>query len=246
MPGHKFKMPYGKYYSSDRLHNVSRKIVQLAFQMGGSPAKYFKARKCDYVFPDGTPCYDEQRGDANVDCPLCRGNGAYYEEPVDVPIMIMDSTNPLSQDKYGFNIYDTIQISVPIWINPTAIKVSNTGKMFTAKDKFAVYDHSSNLWSIFIVNTETNEPYINGPLYHILGVVSQYTETQDIGILEREPKFYFKFTEKELLGEINKQILYENSLATEEYPEITNEDIVVGDGVTYQLGPDNLVDDWET
>lgn len=233
------------YLHSKKLNAVSRKIVDLAFQMGGSPAKYFNAVKCNYVFPDGAPCFDEKRGDHSIDCPLCKGHGAYYDEPVDTAVIVADSVNPLSTDKYGASFEDSITLSVPISINPNIIEISNKGQMFIVKDKFAIYDYASKLWAIFMMDGEPNEPYLAGPLYRIVSVVSQYTQVQKAET--DTPKIYYNVEDANLLSEINQDILQLNSYTQSGYPAVQNENIVVTDEPVLKIinTTQNLLDDWE-
>lgn len=243
MPQNKVWIPQGHFHST-RLNAVSRKIVDLAFTMGGSPGKYFHAVKCNYVFPDGTPCFDRHRSDHNIDCPLCKGKGVYYDTPKEIPIIVSDSTNPMTSDKYGVTFDDRVSLSIPIYVNPRIIKVSKRGQMHVVKDKFAVYDHQSMQWAIFVMDSEPFEPYLAGELYRVIEVTSQYTQNQD-GKYD-EPKIYYNFKEKELLEEINKDILSINNEVTSEYPNVDNDNVITTDepNVTVIDDSSSLLDDW--
>lgn len=246
------KLPSG-YYPSSRLHPLSRKIVDLAFQMGGSPGRFFKARMCNYVFPTGKACFDELRNDYDVDCPICRGKGAYYDDPEEVPVIPMDAQNPLSQDKYGSAMEDRIQMSVPIWVNTNVVEVKQSGGMYVVKDKLAVLDLNLQQWAIYTMDAEPFEPYLAGPLYRVVTVTSQYTQRQDDN-LERDVKFYYRYQEKDLLREINEDLLnlrpiqggYPDS-EINEFPDLTNAKIIVNKPKVYHANDSDreLLDDWE-
>lgn len=244
MPKNEVNIPKS-YLHSRKLNVISRKVVDLAFMLGGSPGKYFNGVKCNYIFPDGTACFNQERGDHNIDCPLCKGNGAYYEEPKDISIIVMDSVNPLSGDKYGAIFEDNVSLSVPVYINPSIIKVSKQGQMYIVKDKFAVYDHQSDLWAIFTMDSEPFEPYLAGPLYRVVNVTSQYTQVQD-GEHE-EPKIYYNLQETDLLSEVNKEILEINSEITNEYVDTDNTNVVLTSEEQAVIieRPSSLEDDWE-
>lgn len=240
MGPNKITIPKGHFHSK-KLNAVSRKIVQMAFTMGGSPGKHFRAVKCNYVFPDGSYCFDNLRSDHNIDCPLCGGNGAYYEQPTDIPIIVSDTTNPLDGDKYGANFQDTVTLTIPVEVDPSIIKVSKGGQVFIVKDKFAVNDHQSRLWAIFIMNSEPQEPYLAGPLYHVVQATSQYTQRQDM--THDAPKIYYNVDERELLAEINKDILtIETGEGIEGVKTLEPSEVVVTN--TGIISAADLEDDW--
>lgn len=246
---HQFRLP-GGYYPSSRLNPLSKKIIDMAFQMGGSPGKFFKARKCNYTFPNGTACYDRLRKDADIDCPICRGKGVYFDVPIEFPVIVMDSVSPISQDKLTASLEDRIQMSIPIWVNTNVVEVNQKGEMHVIKDKVAVMDLNMKQWAVFTVDAEPFEPYLGGPLYRVINVVAQYTQRQDEGS-DRNPKFYYRYQERDLLREINRDLYGDYA----DMEESSGTGIINGGGsesFTYDNSAYNvvyresdIVDDWE-
>lgn len=243
VPKNNIRIPRGHFHSKT-LNPVARRIVDLAFAMGGSPGRYFNSVKCNYIFPNGESCFNQERSDHSIDCPLCKGNGAYYEDPVEIPIIISDSTNPLSGDKYGATFDDRVSLTLPVYVDPSIIKVSKSGQLHVVKDKFALYDHQSKLWAIFIMSSEPFEPYLAGPLFRVVEVTSQYTQRQDDSY--DEPKIYYNVAERDLLQEINKDILTINDGELEEYPDIDHTNVLVTNEPNITVIDDitELEDDW--
>lgn len=242
MPANKLTLPTTT--GANELNPLARKLVDLAFAMGGSKGRFYRAIQCNYVFPDGTPCFDKERASYNVNCPLCEGQGAYYEKPIDTPIVISDEPASLERDKFGVMLKNAVRVTVPIYIKPSITKVSHGGRVYVLRDKFTLYDAAERMYMILVAVTEAKQPFVGGPLFHTLHATTQYAVNEDL--VYEPPQVYIDNDEFDALADVNADVLQENGTPAEEFPILSNENILTGEGkVTVIPTESGLLDDWE-
>jgi len=201
-------------YGAKRLNRVARKIVSLAFRMGGTPVDYYRAVKCNYQFPDGHYCWDEVRQTPDINCPVCGGRGAYYIGPIKIPAIFIDNRNKIIRDKTGVKFNDDARLVVPPSIVPSILKHIDGGKnLQVLRDKFVIRNHLGEIDSIFYVDSEPKDTWLAGTLYYSFSiVVSRVNETNDTELYkEYEPTLFYnnpgEGDTEEILKQINEEIL---------------------------------------
>lgn len=203
-----------KRYSAKNLHVVSKKIIDLAFAMGGSEGLYYEPIQCNFIFPNGRSCWDNKRGSYDNECPICKGVGHYYKEPVEIPIIIMDSPNiPKKDNKLGIIYEDSMRIAVPNTISPKIVNITNNGIVILAPAKFAIKGFDGKTWNILYMQGEPKDVYLAGTLMHTFEVgTNVYIETpsvtEDRNVSIDEPK------KQDIIQQINEDILNISSPST--------------------------------
>lgn len=239
MPQNLIYLPANKIYGAERLHGIAKRIVDLAFFMGGSRGLFYKAVPCNYTFPNGQACYDSLRGTHSVECPVCRGNGVYYKDPVETQIIVMDSPQKLFRDKYGGIFTDSMRLSVPASIKPGILKLTQSGRTFVAKDKFVVKTLNNDIWGVVYVESEPKDAFLGGTLYYTLEVTTHLVFSEE-ETKSNPPVFYSDQQAAEILKQINKEVL-----GTEgDFISIENKNLVVSNGMFKINDPKALLDDW--
>lgn len=240
-------------YGAERLNKISRKIVSLAFRMGGSQIDYYRAIRCNYQFPDGRTCWNKVRQTPSVDCPVCAGQGAYYIGPIKIPAIFIDSRDRVIRDKIGLKFTDNARLVVPPSIGPAILKHVDGGKnLQILRDKFVIRDHTGKIDSVFYIDSEPKNVWLAGTLYYSFGIVINRANESDSDPIfkEYEPRLFYtdppKSTE-ELLNAINEDVLSMRNIngITSEDGTSTSGNEVVLDGETGDFIPlDDLEDEW--
>ena len=201
-------------YGAARLNKVARKIVSLAFRMGGTPVDYYRAIKCNYQFPDGHYCWDSVRQTPDIDCPVCGGRGAYYIGPIKIPAIFIDNRNNILRDKYGARFNDDARLVVPPSIFPSILKHVDGGeKLQILRDKFVIRNHKGEIDSIFYIQDEPKDVWLAGTLYYSFSiVVNRANESNNDELFrEYEPTLFYNSPgsedTEEVLRQINEEIL---------------------------------------
>lgn len=203
--------PPSKNYSSKNLHVISKKIIDLAFSMGGSQGLYYEPVQCNFVFPNGRQCWDEKRGSYDSECPVCKGSGHYYKDAVEIPIIVMDSPNiPKKDNKLGIIYEDAMRIAVPNTISPKIVNITNNGLVVLAPAKFAIKDFDGKTWNILYMQGEPKDVYLAGTLMHTFEVATNvYIETA--GVTEERTVSIEPAKKQDIIQQINQDILGINS-----------------------------------
>lgn len=241
MPPNKIILPNHGNYGANKLNAIATKIVELAFAMGGSEGQWYRALQCNYVFPDGRPCYDPLRGSYSVECPVCGGTGAYYDKPQPCPIIIMDSPQQLDRDKMGSVLIDRVSVSIPASVPARFLEVNNNGRIMVLRDKLVVKTVNKKIWSVLYVDSEPQDPFLAGPLYHTINCISHlvFSETD----IDNTPKIFYEPNARELIKEINEEYFKNLEIREVLHENLDNEEkILRGDGKI--VTPQSLLEDW--
>lgn len=201
-------------YGAKRLNKIARKIVSLAFRMGGTPVDYYRAVRCNYQFPDGHFCWDSVRQTPDVECPVCGGRGAYYIGPIKIPAIFIDNRDRIIRDKYGVKYTDNARLVVPPSILPSILKHVDGGKnLQVLRDKFVIRNHLGEIDSIFYIQDEPKDVWLAGTLYYSFSIsVSRAHESNTKEMYkEYEPTLFYNQPgsddTEEVLRQINEEIL---------------------------------------
>ena len=239
--------PSGNYKSSN-LNKVARKIVQLAFNMGGFKTYYFRAVRCNYTFPNGETCWDPVRQTHNIDCPVCAGTGAYYPgPPIEIPAIFIDNRGNIIRDKYGVIYKDTARMVVPPIITPSYLKFGEEAgqKTFVLRDKFVIYNVDNEVDAIFYINSEPKDTWLAGTLYYSFEVVVSRPNESNEDPVKKDitPKLYYPKDTEGLIKQINSDIAgLENQMGENK----TESDVVI-DGESGEVIPvDEINKLWES
>ncbi len=164
---------------SERLYKISSRIVERAFLMGGYKVKYFEAERCNFVFPNGKKCFDENTLSPSVDCPICSGAGVTYKPPIDTLAIAIDRPNKPRRESLGVLYIDSIKLVVKADIPVKIIKFENTnGRSFFIRDKFQIYNSSNKVWHTVYVDSEPKDVWLAGVLYKSFEAKSHVVSTR--------------------------------------------------------------------
>lgn len=210
-------------YGASRLNKVARKIVSLAFAMGGSLIEYYRASRCNYQFPDGTYCWNEDRQTATPECPVCGGRGMYYQPPIKIPAIFIDASGKPIRDKYGIVYRDSARLVVPPEIVPSILKHVDGGKnMQMLRDKFLIRDHNEKPVAVFYIESEPKDVWLAGTLYFSFEIIVNRVSESDADPIHKDYKPRLEYIEggdmdtQRLLKEINEGILNMNDTIIED------------------------------
>jgi len=227
-------------FGANRLHNIAKHVVNLSFSMGGSEGYYYEAMQCNYVFPDGKPCYNKNRGSYSVECPICRGGGAMYKSPVATPVIVMDTPQNLYRDKMGAIFTDNVTVAVPSSIPLRFVELRDDGRVVVMRDKLVIKTLNADVWAVLYVDSEPKDPFLGGTLYHVVNMIShlvfkEITSNVSSGFsfTDSEAAEYFKQANQEILG-INK----------DECSKIDNSNLIVKNGQIQIADAGKLLSDW--
>lgn len=164
------------------LFPVSKMIADSALRLGGSDISWHKAIFCPYVRDDGSPCYDESRGSAWIECPICGGEGVVYASPRFIKGIYSDRSNEFVPDGSGGFIRGDKTLSVPRNIDIKLMKPrSNDAARRILRDKFQLLgrccqpDGSREILETLYLDDDTVQPFINsGNIYKIVRVRNNY------------------------------------------------------------------------
>lgn len=203
-----------KKYGSKNLHIVSKRIIDLAFSMGGSEGLYYEPVQCNFVFPNGRPCWDEKRGSYDSECPICKGSGHYYKDAIETPIIVMDSPNiPKKDNKLGLIYEDIMRIAIPNTITPRIVNITNNGIVILAPAKFAIKSFDGKTWNILYMQGEPKDVYLAGTLMHTFEVGTNVYIENPPAPADR-PAFMGDSKKEDILKQINEDILSISSSST--------------------------------
>lgn len=169
--------------TAERLYKISSVIVDRIFLMGGYKALYFSAKRCNFVFPNGKPCLDNDTLSPSVDCPLCKGSGVIYDEPIETTVLATDQPNNIQRQNEGIFFKDTIKLIVKADLPVKLLKNdTGTGRIFLMRDKFSIYSSSNNIWHTVYVDSEPRDIWLAGILYKTFSAgVHVISEREAIG-----------------------------------------------------------------
>lgn len=102
-----------KNFPASRLYTISKKIVDMAFFMGGYKMLYYEANICNYRFPDGKLCFDTRTLNPSINCPLCGGTGVVYKDPKEIIGIIIDTQDAPQRKREGIILTDTFRLVLP-------------------------------------------------------------------------------------------------------------------------------------
>ncbi|MEM0332909.1 MAG: hypothetical protein QXX30_00400 [Candidatus Aenigmatarchaeota archaeon] len=214
-----------KDFPAERLYKISKRIVDLAFFMGGYRVRYYEAERCNYVFPSGKNCFNEHTLSPSIHCPVCGGSGVVYREPIEIRAIAIDVQNKPQKRIEGIQFIDNLRLVVPAEVPVKLIKLESTGKMFYIRDRFDIYSSKDDIWHSVFVSSEPKDVWLAGILYKSFTVnssrlsVREATGNVEINIdgLEKEIQSIIpntqtntkvsQNTENENLEEIIKNIL---------------------------------------
>lgn len=214
-----------KDFPSERLYKISKRIVDLAFFMGGYRVRYYEAERCNYVFPSGKSCFNEHTLSPSIHCPVCGGSGVVYREPIEIRAIAIDTQDKPQKRIEGIQFIDNLRLVVPAEVPVKLIKLESSGKMFYIRDRFDIYSSKDDIWHSVFVSSEPKDVWLAGILYKSFTVnssrlsVREATGNVEISIdgLEKEIQSIIpntqinsqasKNAENENLEEIIKNIL---------------------------------------
>lgn len=161
---------------------ISRLLGHSAMQLGGSEIHWYKALFCPYVKSDGSPCYDESRGSAWAECPVCGGRGAIYASPRLVKGIYTDNSNKYLPDGSGGFMQGEKTLSLPHELHITLLKhrSSDNARRFL-RDKFELLGRCCNengerdiLELLYLKDDPVKPTVSSGHIYQIVNVVDNY------------------------------------------------------------------------
>lgn len=239
-------------YGASRLNKVARKIVSLAFRMGGTPVDYYRAVRCNYQFPDGHYCWDDVRQTPDINCPVCNGRGAYYIGPIKIPAIFIDTRGNIIRDKIGVRFNDNARLVVPPSIFPSLLKHVDGGKnLQVLRDKFVIRNHKGEIDSIFYIEDEPKDVWLAGTLYYSFSiVVNRANESNNDELFkEYEPTLFYnnpgEGDTEEILRQINEEILSLKHTTEVQSEDGANLQKLALDAETGKfVNVDDLLDDW--
>lgn len=240
-------------YGASRLNQVARKIVSLAFRMGGTPVDYYRAVQCNYTFPNGTSCWNPKLQTATVGCPVCGGTGAYYVGPVKIPAIFIDTRGNVVTRKHGLVYKDTARLVVPPIITPSIVKFAPDGEggeqLQLLRDKFVIRNHKGEIDSIFYINSEPKDTWLAGTLYYSFDIIINTPNESNTAPLvnEYEPKLIYHEQREsyEILADINEEILNLREVNDVSFEDGRDAQSEVFDGEMGSFIPTSLLDDWK-
>ena len=170
------------------LFPISSLIADSALALGGSDIAWHKAIFCPYVRDDGSPCYDEDRGSAWIECPVCAGEGVIYAHPKYIKGIYTDKSNEFEQDysaQSGGFIQGHKSLSLPRGLDIRILKPRNSDSENSARrllrDKFQLLgqccepDGSREIIETLYLDDDVVNPVINsGQIYQIVRVKNNY------------------------------------------------------------------------
>lgn len=152
--------------TAERLYKLSSVIVDRIFLMGGYKALYFSAKRCNFVFPNGVTCFNNDTFSPSIDCPLCKGTGVVYDDPVETTVLAIDQPNNIQRQNEGVFYKDTIKLVVKAELPVKLVKHdSNSGRTFVMRDKFSIYTSKDSLWHTVYVDSEPKDIWLSGILF---------------------------------------------------------------------------------
>jgi hypothetical protein len=163
------------------LFPISTLIADSALRLGGSDISWHKAIFCPYVRDDGSPCYDESRGSAWIECPICGGEGVVYASPVFVKGIYTDKSDEFVPDGSGGFIRNVRTLSLPRHLDIKLLKPrsDNTSTRRFLRDKFLLLgrccnpDGSREIIETLYLDDDVINPVINsGYIYQIVRVTN--------------------------------------------------------------------------
>lgn len=165
------------------LSDISYTIANAALDLGGSDFYWHKAIFCPYVRDNGSPCYDENRGNAYIECPVCGGEGVIYSSPIGVKGIYTDNSNTYTPDGSGGFIKGEKTISFPPDLDIRLLKERDSfnSSRRVLRDKFELLgkccnpDGSREVKEILYLKNPPVKPAINsGYIYQIVQVGNNY------------------------------------------------------------------------
>jgi len=164
------------------LNQVGKLISESALEMGGSHIAWHKADFCPYVRDDGTPCYDEKRGSAWIECPVCGGTGNIYQSPRYIKGIYTDNSNRFLPDGTGGYMRGEKSLSLPPSLDIRLLKPRGSDdSRRILRDKFEILsnecnpDGSRKVLDIVYLAEDPIKPTVNsGTIYQTVLVQSNY------------------------------------------------------------------------
>lgn len=165
------------------LFPASQMIADAALQLGGSDIRWYKAIFCPYVRDDGSPCYDERRGSAYIECPICGGEGVIYDSPQTIRAIYQDDSNNYIQDRSGGFIKGEKTLSLPPDLDIRLLKERNSqnSSRRLLRDKFELLgrccgpDGSREVKEVLYLKNDVVKPTVSsGEIYQRAQVSNNY------------------------------------------------------------------------
>lgn len=161
---------------------ISKIIADTAMSAGGSDIKWYKAIFCPYTRDDGNPCYDESRGSAYIECPVCGGEGVIYASPVYTRGVYVDNSNNYSQDASGGFVKGEKSLALPTDLDIKLLKYRDSqNPRRLLRDKFELLgrccrpDGSREVREVFYLKNDPVKPEVSsGSIYQKLEVANNY------------------------------------------------------------------------
>jgi hypothetical protein len=157
---------------------VSRLLANAALSAGGSDMFWHKAIFCPYTRDDGSPCYDESRGVSWIECPICGGEGAVYDNPKLIKGIYSDKSNEFVADSSGGFIRGdkTLSLSPNLGISLMKPRFNDKARRFL-RDKFQLLgqccepDGSREIVETMYLDDDTVKPTVSsGTIYQVVRV----------------------------------------------------------------------------
>lgn len=166
-------------FPAKRLYTISKAIVDKAFFMGGYKVNYYSANVCNYTFPNGKNCFDERTLSPTINCPVCKGTGVVYSQPIETLAIVIDNPNAPERKREGVILTDEFRLILPPEIPVKILKVENSGRIFVARDKFDIFSSNGTFWTTFYVNSEPKDVWLAGMLYKSVRVATHYLSVRE-------------------------------------------------------------------
>lgn len=153
---------------------LSRRIAMAALRLNGTKIYWQKATMCPARRRDDSPCYDEESGSANINCPVCKGRGSIYAKGEVIYGVYTDNSNQWQQDPSGGFMMGSKTLSLPFWLNIQLLKErgGNAGvSRRLLRDKFTLLSPQNKPVEVVYLEQDPTKPIVgSGIIYQIIQV----------------------------------------------------------------------------
>lgn len=164
------------------LFPVATQIAEAALLLGGADIAWYRADFCDGLRDDGSPCFNESRGDHWIECPLCQGKGMYYKSPRLTKGIYSESQDSYDQEMSGGFTQGRGTLTLPKRLRIRILKprANRAGRLL--RDKFEILgpccvEGRRAVERVLYLEDNTVVPYVQGQgVFQIIQVRTNHPE----------------------------------------------------------------------